>query len=207
MTFRPHQHSDKTPEELAAQRARRLQLRIARALLREDDAGECAIDAAVKTLHDSCKDPAERGPTRNHAAETLLGNANKAAGNVPQTIINQGIRLDGPTLMGLVREGASGVPNSGSLVSHGEQPPLPAPTGDLQGDRRLEQPVIPPPIDAADRTDGPPERASSAPAPDGPPPAPVSPEPTGTAGDPTRCDRCHARTDDEPHQCPVPEDA
>ena len=45
------------PEELAAQRALRLQLCIARGPLKEDDAGETAIDASVRTLRETLSLP------------------------------------------------------------------------------------------------------------------------------------------------------
>jgi hypothetical protein len=125
----------------------------------------------------------------------------------PGVTINQGVTLDAATIMTLVRDGGSGVPNSGSLVPSEIQPSLPTPTPHLMGtgenppsDHWLRQPVV---HQQDGGTDGPPERASSAPAPDGPPAAPRSREADETAGDPARCPACHARTDDEPHACPV----
>lgn len=211
MTFRPHQRSDKTPEELAAQRARRLQNRIARALLKQDDAGDTAVDAAIQTLRDTLKDPKERRATKDNAALGLLREANKAAGNLPQFTLQQGITLDAAALLRAVAPDGLPVPNSTSDVSSVEQPRLPIPTADLMaglgdglGDHCPPKAVV---IGTAEPTDDPPDRVRSGPASAPTPDAPRQPEPARAQDDPmTRCPACHARTDDEPHDCPVPEE-
>lgn len=73
---------------------------------------------------------------------------------------------------------------------------------------RLSEPVQQEGLPASEPTDGLPERVRSEPAPVPPAPALARPVPTETVGGATgRCPQCHCRTDDEPHECLVPEGA
>lgn len=129
----PRRPSDKTPEELAAQRALRLQNRIARAILKEDEAGQNAVDHAIQTLRDTLAlpDPKARRETKGHAAQTLLSAANRAAGNNPSTTINTGIQIAPGDLLRLVGGDPTPGTTGGSQGLPGASDPLPLPNAAL----------------------------------------------------------------------------
>jgi len=205
MTFRPHQHSDKTPEELAAQRARRLQNKIARALLKEDAAGQGVVDEAVQVLRESMNDKSERRATRDNAAISLLREANKAAGNIPQFTLNQGAVVDAAGLLRLVQSEQGGHTTGGTRDlstppdTIGLPNPVPSdeprsPRAGVTGDHEAK--------------DGPPAGASSGDAPEATTPALASPVAAETVGDGLlRCPDCHATWEDgHERACPVPKE-
>jgi len=194
----PVRRSDKTPEELAAQRALRLQLRIARALMKDEtverdgqrrDVGN-AIDEAIATLRETLRlpDSQARRETKNHAASTLLSAANRAAGNNPSTTINTGVQIAAADLLRLIpAETPAGTTGCG-LPPAAFSEALPTPTRDLQDVHRLSEPVDAGALPAGNPDDALPARVRSG---DGTTPAApplAQTDATDGLGDPTTGD-------------------
>lgn len=126
----------------------------------------------------------------------------------PQVTINQGLRLDAAAILQELSAAGVDTTTGGSPALSTPSDPAAIPTGNLQDAHRLSQPVqqealpalSPAPEPAADTG----ARVWSADASEATPPALASREAVRAVGDPTgRCLLCHARTDDEPHACPV----
>jgi hypothetical protein len=119
--------------------------------------------------------------------------------NPPQVTINQGAVLDAASLLRLVAPEEAGHTTGWGPALPTTADPAPllrATASDPSENLGLRVPAVP---DTSEPTDGPPARVRSGGGPEATPPALRAPEYL-------RCARCGARTDDEPHACPVPEE-
>lgn len=142
--------------------------------------------------------------TRAGCLKDYTRNALQQVAPTPNVTINQGAVIDAAGLLRLVQsEGAGHTTGGGPGLSTPANPPA-IPTRDLQDAHRLSEPVEQEGLHASEATDGLPERVRSEVVPEAAPPALRAPVPAETVGG--RCPACRARTDDEPHECPVPKE-
>jgi hypothetical protein len=198
--MKPHQHSDKTPEQLAAQREHRLRARIARAYEKSG-----IVDKALGLAGDILDDPDVAKRTKGRIIQSVLANANRAAQGPGTTQIDA--RVGVFTAQDFLRLATT--PAQQPLGTTGRGDALPTPSNSpsdtlLTGPSECRSPEAGV-TGASEPDDGPPARVRSEEAPT-PPAGPVgAPVPAETVGDGTtlRCPACGDRSGDEQHACPM----
>lgn len=138
--------------------------------------------------------------TRAGCLKDYTRNALQQVAPTPNVTINQGAVIDAAGLLRLVQSEGAGHTTGGGPGLPGASDTIGLPNQTPSDECRSPKAGV---TGAFEATDGLPERVRSEVVPEAAPPALGAPEPTETAGD--RCPACRARTDDEPHQCPVPE--